>query len=99
MEDLNSLPSPTRFKISTHKEIYIRITESGVYNVLSQLGSYKTEGPDNIPARVLKELAVDLAPIYVCLFIYISSLWILVNYHKSGKQHCKKFIFDMYSHQ
>ena len=38
----------------------IHITEPGVYNILSQLGPPKAEGPDGIPARVLKELAFDL---------------------------------------
>ena len=37
--------------------------QSGVFSILSQLDPHKAGGPDNIPARVLKELAYDLTPI------------------------------------
>jgi len=46
----------------------ICITESGVFSILSQLDPHKAGGPDNIPARVLKELAYDLTPILTHLF-------------------------------
>ena len=46
----------------------ICITESGVFSILSQQDPHKAEGPDNIPARVLKELAYDLTPILTHLF-------------------------------
>ena len=44
------------------------ITKPGMYNILSQLDPHKAEGPDGIPARVLKELAFDLAPILIHLY-------------------------------
>jgi len=34
----------------------ITITPEGVYALLSKLDPHKASGPDNIPARVLKEL-------------------------------------------
>ena len=63
IEDLHSLPF---LPDSTHPTMQdIRIT---VYNILSQLDPHKAEGPDGIPARVLKELAFDLAPILTHLY-------------------------------
>ena len=59
-EDLNSLPSLPDSKYPSMQEI--RVTEPGVYNALSQLYPHKAGGPDNIPARVLKELTYDLTP-------------------------------------
>jgi len=47
----------------------IHITEAGVYNILSQLDPHKAGGPDNIPARVLKELTHDLTPLATYSFI------------------------------
>ena len=63
IEDLHSLPF---LPDSTMQDICI--TKPGVYDILSQLDLHKAEGPDGIPARVLKELAFDLAPILTHLY-------------------------------
>ena len=66
IEDLHSLPF---LPDSTHPTMQdICITKLGVYNILSQLDPHKAEGPDGIPACVLKELAFDLAPIFTHLY-------------------------------
>jgi len=46
----------------------INITEHGVFSLLSQIDPYKACGPDKIPARVLKELALELTPMITHLF-------------------------------
>ena len=46
----------------------VNITKPGVHKILSQLDPHKAEGPDGIPAHVLKELAFDLAPILTHLY-------------------------------
>jgi hypothetical protein len=38
----------------------ITITENGVYKLLRNIKSHKATGPDNIQARYLKELALEL---------------------------------------
>ena len=64
----NSSPLPT-LPISTYPSLpEINITEHGVFSLLSQIDLYKACGPDNIPARVLKELALELTPMITHLF-------------------------------
>ena len=43
------------------------INQNGVEKLLSGLNSSKAAGPDQIPCRILKELSVELAPIFVAL--------------------------------
>ena len=55
--------------VSTHPSLpEISITEHGVFTLLSQIDPHKACGPDNIPARVLQELAQDLTPMITHLF-------------------------------
>ncbi len=44
------------------------IQVAGVEKLLQQLNVNKYSGPDNIPKRVLQELAPDLAPMLTSLF-------------------------------
>ena len=46
----------------------IHITEKGVLKLLMNLKVSKSPGPDNISPRVLKELALDIAPILTLIF-------------------------------
>ena len=46
----------------------ITVTENGVHKLLAGLEPHKASGPDQLPARLLKELASELAPIYTLLF-------------------------------
>ena len=46
----------------------IRIDENGVKKLLLNLDQHKATGPDDIPARLLKEVAVEIAPIFTHLF-------------------------------
>lgn len=46
----------------------ITITENGVYKLLRNIKSHKATGPDNIQARYLKELALELTPAITFLF-------------------------------
>ena len=55
--------------VSTHSSLpEISITEHGVFTLLSQIDPHKACEPDNIPARVLQELAQDLTPMITHLF-------------------------------
>ena len=45
----------------------MHISEEGVTKLLKELNPNKASGPDKIPCRVLKELAVELAPVVTAL--------------------------------
>jgi hypothetical protein len=51
----NSTPTPT-------------IKEKGVADLLKNVNPSKASGPDNIPNRVLKECAEELAPIFTTMY-------------------------------
>jgi len=44
------------------------ITVEGVANLLTNLQGHKAHGPDKIPARLLKETTVNIAPILTLVF-------------------------------
>ena len=46
----------------------ITVTENGVHKLLAGLEPHKASGPYQLQARLLKELASELAPIYTLLF-------------------------------
>ena len=46
----------------------IEITETGVLKLLHNLKPYKAQGPENIHPRILKELAVEIAPSLTLIF-------------------------------
>ena len=46
------------------------ITEAGVLKLLQNIKVDKTTGPDAIAARVMRETAVDLAPVLVSIFMH-----------------------------
>ena len=46
----------------------ISVTEEGVYKLLSNLEVHKAMGPDEIPTRLLKELAEELTPIFTLFY-------------------------------
>jgi hypothetical protein len=46
----------------------ITITTHGIYKMLKKLKTHKAAGPDNITARILKELAERIAPIFRIIF-------------------------------
>ena len=48
------------------RDLYIR--EEGVQKLLAGIDPCKASGPDEIPFRVLRELASELAPVFTCLF-------------------------------
>ena len=55
--------------ISTHPEMTpITINEAGVRKLLQNIKPHKAAGPDNIPARILREAANNLAPAMTILF-------------------------------
>ena len=45
----------------------IIVSTSGVFKLLSNLNIHKATGPDDIPARLLKELAAELTLVKWCL--------------------------------
>ena len=55
--------------ISTHPEMTpITINEAGVRKLLQNIKPHKAAGPDNIPARILREATNNLAPAMTILF-------------------------------
>eukprot|EP00745_Piridium_sociabile_P038619 TRINITY_DN7074_c0_g1_i3.p1 TRINITY_DN7074_c0_g1~~TRINITY_DN7074_c0_g1_i3.p1 ORF type:complete len:816 (+),score=128.54 TRINITY_DN7074_c0_g1_i3:312-2759(+) len=54
---------------STHPAMHrITVSENGVLKQLSSLGIHKASGPDEIPTRLLKELALELSPVLTVFF-------------------------------
>jgi len=47
---------------------HITITEGGVQKILAGLNPHKATGPDQLPARLLKEAATELTPVFTLLF-------------------------------
>ena len=50
----------------------LSVEVEGVFNLLTNIDPYKATGPDDIPARILKESAYQMAPLLT--FIFQSSL-------------------------
>jgi len=65
-EDLGPLPTLPESTYPTLPEI--TITEQGVFALLSQIDPHKACGPDNIPAKILHEMAQELTPMITHLF-------------------------------
>jgi hypothetical protein len=65
-EDMSNFPSKGPSPHSSMEDI--NITEPGVLKLLQSIKQHKAAGPDEIPARVLKELAPDIAPILTKIF-------------------------------
>ncbi len=65
-DDMSSIP----FKgTSPYPDLlHITITSNGVTNLLIQLNSYNSSGPDSIPSRLLKEIADQISPALTSLF-------------------------------
>ena len=62
----DSLPrmGPNRY----HSMPPIQVTANGVAKLMRNLQPHKTTGPDNVPARLLKETSEDIAPALILLF-------------------------------
>ena len=68
---------------STHLRMdNIHITQNGVLKLLSNLNIHKAAGPDEIPTRLLKELAPYLAETFTTFF----QASIKAQYHQIGKK-------------
>ena len=65
-EDISSLPDIGHSNIPSMTDI--NITVAGVEKLLKNLQAHKAAGPDNVPARVLKECASSVAPILQNIF-------------------------------
>ena len=46
----------------------IRMHVEGVYDLLQNIQQHKASGPDNLPARFLKEVAYEISPILTLIF-------------------------------
>ena len=54
---------------SPHKSMdKITVSVKGVFKLLINIKPHKATGPDNIPGRLLKELANELAPVLTTLY-------------------------------
>jgi len=72
-EYVSKLVSHTTFIPSISGDSYpatvpVDVTVDGVESLLSNLDQSKAGGPDGIPARLLKEMAIDLAPSLTLIF-------------------------------
>ena len=65
-EDKDDIPNPDGKSFPPMEDIHV--TEEGVLKLLLKLNLAKACGPDSIPARILKELAHEIAPYLVSIF-------------------------------
>lgn len=65
-EDTDHLPQITKPKFSCMPEIHVNV--NGVQKLLSELNIHKATGPDEIPSRILKDYANEIAPALTVIF-------------------------------
>ena len=65
-EDSSSIPTPEGQPFPAMPEI--SVTKEGVFKLLLKLNPNKATGPDLLPARILKDLAKEIAPILTAIF-------------------------------
>ena len=65
-ENPNEIPIPSGIRFPSMPEISVSCT--GVEKLLRQINPNKASGPDEVPARVLKECSHELAPLITILF-------------------------------
>ncbi|MCG8035226.1 MAG: reverse transcriptase family protein, partial [Candidatus Thiodiazotropha taylori] len=65
-EDEDDIPSPDGDPVPDMPEIDIQ--EEGIRKLLENINPKKAAGPDNVPARILKDCACELAPILTLIF-------------------------------
>ena len=65
-EDTNNVPSPSGQSYQSMEEI--TVTEHGVRKLLLKINLRKACGPDMISARILKDLADELASLLISIF-------------------------------
>lgn len=63
---LNTQPTTAPRSPNRLSEIYL--TTSQVYDILSKIDPSKASGPDNLPGRILKEVAAEISPSITKLF-------------------------------
>ena len=66
VEDKSNIPTPTGKPYPDMCDIVV--TEEGVLRLLQKVNPHKACGPDELPARILKECAYELAPILTLFF-------------------------------
>ena len=65
-EDITSIPSLSSQPSLDIDPLVINI--EGVIQLLKDLDQYKSGGPDGLPARFLKEMAIQIAPVLVLIY-------------------------------
>ena len=65
-EDISTIPD---MGPSPHDPVeHITVTEGGVQKILAGLNPHKATGPDQLSARLLKEAATELTPVFTLFF-------------------------------
>ena len=94
-EDTTNIPTPSGKPTPDMAEIIV--TEEGVRRLLVKTNPHKASGPDQIPARILKECAEELTPILTIFFQktldegQLPDDWKRANVsavYKKGDRHC-----------
>jgi hypothetical protein len=82
--DTTTLPVKGNSTTKSMNDIYI--TENGVIKLLKDLSPHKASGPDQIPTRLLKLCASELAPAVVrVLVMYMSFILFVVLLPLTGR--------------
>ena len=65
-EDVNNIPEKEGDQFPTVPDVSIH--QAGVLKLLKNINPHKATGPDEIPGKLLKELAIEVAPILTTIF-------------------------------
>jgi len=65
-EDVTHIPTLTTDPTTSMPPI--RIHMESVYDLLQNIQQHKASGPDNLPARFVKEVAYEISPILTLIF-------------------------------
>ena len=65
-KDRGSIPTPEGQPFPAMPKI--SVTKEGVFKLLLKLNPNKATGPDLLPARILKDMANEIAPIFTAIF-------------------------------
>ena len=79
VEDTTTKPTPSGDAFPSMPDVVVSV--SGVHKLLSNIKPKKASGPDSIPCRVLKEVALELAPVLTDIFnTFLATSLLLIDW-------------------
>ena len=82
-EDVSNIPTLSTNPIPSISSIRVHV--DGVYQLLSNIQQHKASGPDNLPARFLREVAYEISPVLSVIFQASLDQGVLPSIWKTAK--------------